>query len=145
MIYMDTELIKNELRSSGIKNTRAKSILLHILKNSNAPIDVSTLHMQCKQDTPVNLVTIYRSLQQFHDKDLVQEFHGQNGVVQYEYIHKGAKAHPHFQCEQCKKVICLGELSFNDALYFSNMAKQHTINSINITLNGTCKACQLSQ
>ena len=86
MIYMDTESIKNELRNSGIKNTRAKSVLLHILKNSNAPIDVSTLHAQSQQETPVNLVTVYRSLQQFNEKNLVQEFHGQYLVQVYKAV-----------------------------------------------------------
>jgi len=142
MVCMNNEEIKNELKEKGIKNTRAKSVLLHILKNSHSPIDVNSLHMQCQKETSVNLVTIYRSLQQFGEKGLAQEFHGKDGIVQYEYIHKGAKAHPHFQCEKCKQVICLGELEFDDALYFSNMAKQHKVSSINITLNGLCEQCR---
>ena len=138
---MNNDTIKEELREKGIKNTKAKSILLHILKRSKGPMDVNSLHVECQKETSVNLVTVYRSLQQFHERELVQEFLGKDGAVQYEYIHQGSKAHPHFQCEKCNSVLCLGELGFDDALYFSNMAKQHKVKSINITLNGLCEAC----
>lgn len=139
---MNSDQIKEELKSKGIKNTRAKSVLLDILKKNNAPMDASHLHEMCNRETSVNLVTVYRSLQQFHEKELIQEFLGKDGVVKYEYTHKGANAHPHFQCEKCNTVVCLGELGFKDALYFSNMAKQHKVTSINITLNGVCAKCQ---
>ena len=139
---MINDTIKAELREKGIKNTKAKGILLHILKRNKGPMGVNSLHMECEKETSVNLVTVYRSLQQFHERDLVQEFLGKDGVVQYEYIHIGSKAHPHFQCEKCDKVLCLGELGFDDALHFSNMAKQHKVKSINITLNGVCEECQ---
>lgn len=138
---MINDTIKEELREKGIKNTKAKGLLLHILKNNKGPLDVNTLHSECQKETSVNLVTVYRSLQQFHERDLVQEFLGKDGAVQYEYMHQGSKAHPHFQCEKCSKVLCLGELGFDDALHFSHMAKKHKVKSINITLNGVCEAC----
>lgn len=139
---MNSSEIKKELNEKGIKNTNAKSILLHILKNSKAPKDVSYLHGECLKVTPVNLATVYRTLRQFNEKNIVQEFLGNDGVARYEYLHQGASSHPHFQCEACHQVICLGELHFDDALYFSNMAKEHKINSINITLTGMCDNCQ---
>ena len=105
-------------------------------------MDVNSLHLECEKSISVNLVTIYRSLQQFHEKGLVQEFLAKDGVTQYEYVKQGAIAHPHFQCEKCEKVFCLGELGFDDALYFSNMVKKHKVNSINITLTGVCEKCQ---
>lgn len=138
---MNDEAIKNELKEKGIKNTRAKSALLNILKQKNKPIDVNSLHKECQELTPVNLVTVYRTLQQFHEKGLVQEFLDKDSVTQYEYVNKNGQAHPHFQCSECGTVFCLGALAFDDALYFSNMAKKHKVNSINITLNGICEAC----
>ena len=141
MVCMNSDEIKEELREKGIKNTRAKGLLLHILKNAEAPMDVNSLHRACQKETSVNLVTVYRTLQQFHEKELVEEFVGKDGVSQYEYLQKGSIAHPHFQCEKCNRVICMEELGFDDALYFSNMAKQHRVNSINITLNGVCEDC----
>ncbi|MGC9350407.1 MAG: Fur family transcriptional regulator [Sulfurovum sp.] len=138
---MNSDEIKEELREKGIKNTRAKSLLLYLLKNAEAPMDVNSLHAESQKETSVNLVTVYRTLQQFHEKALVQEFVGQDGVTQYEYRRKGSTAHPHFQCEKCNRVFCLEELDFDAALYFSNMAKEHKVNSVNITLNGVCEAC----
>lgn len=134
--------IKEELKQKGIKNTRAKNALLHILKSRKTPVDVNTLHQACEKITPVNLVTVYRTLQQFHEKQLVQEFLDQDSVTRYEYIDAHARAHPHFQCRKCHTVYCLGALGFDDALYFSNMAKTHQVTSINITLNGICEQCR---
>ncbi|MEA1983815.1 MAG: Fur family transcriptional regulator [Campylobacterota bacterium] len=139
---MNDNQVKDELKQKGIKNTRAKSALLQILKNNSAPMDVNTLHKECQKMTSVNLVTVYRTLQQFHEKRLVQEFLDKDSVTQYEYISLESRAHPHFQCQTCNKVFCLGELSFEDALYFSNMASKHKVNTINITLNGVCAECQ---
>lgn len=138
---MNDTKVKEELQKKGIKNTRAKSTLLHILKNNKAPMDVNRLHKECQKTTSVNLVTVYRTLQQFHEKRLVQEFLDKDSVTQYEYINQDSQAHPHFQCEKCNAVFCLGALSFDDALYFSNMAKKYQVNTINITLNGVCAEC----
>ena len=140
---MNSDEIKNELKQKGIKNTRAKSTLLDILKNNKAPMDVNTLHKECQKITSVNLVTVYRTLQQFHEKQLVQEFLDKDSVTQYEYINQNSRAHPHFQCEKCNTVFCLGELSFDNALYFANMANKHKVHTINITLNGICENCQV--
>lgn len=142
IVYMNSNEIKEELNKKGVKNTRAKSLILHILKNSTRPKDASYLHKESCKVAPVNLATVYRTLRQFKEKNIVQEFLSGDGVIQYEYIHQGTKSHPHFQCEACHQVICLGELSFDDALYFSNMAKEHIIKSINITLIGICGYCQ---
>lgn len=139
---MYSDEIKEELQQKGIKNTRVKGILLKILKESHSPIDANKLHKECEKESHVNLVSVYRTLKQFHEKKIVQEFVRNDGVIQYEYIRQGSKAHPHFQCEKCHNVFCLDELGFDDALYFSNMAKHHQIHSINITLNGVCERCQ---
>jgi len=139
---MNEQEIKDELKQHGIKNTSAKSTLLCILKNNKAPMSVNNLYQECKKITSVNLVTVYRTLEQFHEKKIVQEFLDKDSVTQYEYISQDSLAHPHFQCEKCDTVFCLGELIFNDALYFANMANEHKVHSINITLNGICQACQ---
>lgn len=138
---MNNEEIKEELKIKGIKNTRAKSALLGILKSNSTPMDVNRLHKECEKITSVNLATVYRTLQQFHENNLVQEFLDKDSVTQYEYVNQKSRAHPHFQCEKCNTVFCLGELSFDDALYFSNMANKHKVQKINITLNGLCEDC----
>ena len=138
---MINESIKEELKEKGIKNTRAKSVLLGILKQNERPMDINSLHKESQKITPLNLVTVYRTLEQFHERGLVQEFLGKESIKQYEYIEQNAQAHPHFSCEKCGELFCLGALSFEDALYFSNMAPHHKLHSINITLSGICESC----
>lgn len=117
-------------------------ISFSLLKSNTAPMDVNALHHECQKVTSVNLVTVYRSLQQFHEKGLVQEFLGKNSVAQYEYISEKFHAHPHFECKECGMVSCLGGLSLQDTLYFSNMVSKHKVKNISITLNGVCEKCQ---
>ncbi len=138
---MKNETIKEELKEKGIKNTKAKSVLLSILKSNERPMDVNSLHKESQKLTPINLVTVYRTLEQFHEKGLVQEFLGKESTKQYEYIEQNAQAHPHFSCEKCGELFCLKPLGFDDALYYSNMAERHKVHSINITLSGVCEKC----
>lgn len=138
---MNDETIKEKLKAKGIKNTRAKSVLLEILKQNEKPMDANALYRESQKMTPLNLVTVYRTLEQFHEKGLVQEFVGKESIKQYEYIDKNAKAHPHFSCDKCGTLYCLDALEFEDALYFSNMAARHKVLAINITLSGICEAC----
>lgn len=138
---MNNEALRHELHGQGIKNTPKKATLLGVLKESAMPITATDLHLICKKTISLDVATVYRTLQQFKEKGMVREFLGNDGIIQYEYIGEQAKAHPHFQCEKCHGVVCLGELSFEDALYFSNMAKNHQIRSINVTLSGVCESC----
>lgn len=133
---------KEELHFFGIKNTKNKAILLEFLKNSTMPLTASELHLKCSQESKMDVATVYRTLQQFKEKSILKEILGGDSVVRYEYVGQDSKPHPHFQCEQCRELICLDALGFEDALYFSNMAKQHKIHSINITLSGICEGCQ---
>ena len=142
---MINENIKEELREKGIKNTRAKSILLEVLKKNHKPMDVSALHKESQKTIPLNLVTVYRTLEQFHEKGLVQEFLGKESTKQYEYIDQNTRAHPHFACDKCGLLFCLDALGFDDALYFSNMGARHKVLSINITLSGICESCLLDK
>lgn len=139
---MNQETIKSELHRIGIKNTPKKAAILEIIKNQAAPLDASKLHLKASRHVTMDIATVYRTLQQFKEKGIVKEFLGRDGVIQYEYIGSGIQAHPHFQCERCLAVTCLDALGFEDAIYFSNMAKNHTIHSIDVTLSGVCESCQ---
>lgn len=139
---MKNEAIKNELHQIGIKNTRNKAIILDILKSMTIPVTANKLHLKCSEILKMDIVTVYRTLQQFKEKGIIREFLGSDGIINYEYAGLSSRPHPHFQCEKCHEVTCLGELGFDDALYFSNMAKHHKINTITITLSGICESCQ---
>lgn len=138
---MKNEEIKSELQRIGIKNTQNKALILEVIKKVQSPIAANELHLECSKVLKMDIATIYRTLQQFKEKEVVREFLGNDGIINYEYVGIKARPHPHFQCEKCHEVICLGELGFDDALYFSNMAGHHKVKSINITLGGLCEQC----
>lgn len=139
---MYKEQIKQELNRIGVKNTAKKAVILENLKNNSVPINANELHKKCTKIVAMDIVTVYRTLQQFRQKGIVQEFLGNDGVIKYEYTAPKSQPHPHFQCEKCHDVVCLGELGFEDAIYFANMAQKNRIRSINITLSGLCESCQ---
>lgn len=138
---MKNQEVKLELQRIGIKNTQKKALILEVMKNLQAPINANELHLKCSEVLKMDIATIYRTLQQFREKEIVREFLGNDGIINYEYVGITSRTHPHFQCEKCHDVICLGELGFDDALYFSNMAGHHKVKSINITLGGLCEKC----
>lgn len=133
---------KTQLNSIGVKNTPQKATILKFISESSVPITVNDLHLMCIKELVMDIATVYRTLQQFKEKGIVHTLSGSEGVVHYEYTGQNFHSHPHFQCERCHEFICLEALGFEDAIYFSNMAKNHKVNSINITLSGVCERCQ---
>lgn len=139
---MKTEDIKEILHRAGIKNTPKKRVILKFLIESNLPISANSLHKECLKEIELDSVTVYRTLLQLKEGGVIKDIVGSGGVVHYEYQRDDFKAHPHFQCEECDALICLGALGFEDAIYLSNMANSHKVNSINLTLKGICEECQ---
>lgn len=133
--------IATQLHAVGIKNTPKKALILKVIIDSQRPLTANKLHLECSKQLKLDLVTVYRTLGQFKQKGIVLEILGSHSSVYYEYSGSSSHAHPHFQCEKCQELICLSPLSFNDALYFSKMASQHKINTVNISLSGLCENC----
>lgn len=133
-----------ELKQTGIKNTKNKVAILRMLKEIKRPVGANELHYACSQTTPMNLATVYRTLQQFEKGGLLRALPGKEGVL-YEYSGAERAEHPHFRCERCGELFCLEPLGFDAALFFSALAKHHRVDKVGLLLSGLCERCRRSE
>ncbi|MEL7563771.1 MAG: transcriptional repressor [Dehalobacterium sp.] len=64
--------IGDDLKRSGLKNTRCGSAILEILEQSNQPVTAEAVyHDLNEKNMPVSLSTVYRTLEALVDKNLI--------------------------------------------------------------------------
>lgn len=92
------------LRKKNIKVTKGRVIILQIILNSPQAISANVINEQCKKSGHnIDLSTVYRSLELFEQKDIVEKFDLGNGEYSYKI-----KEHTHkhiLECSLCKKKI----------------------------------------
>lgn len=95
----------------------------------------------------VDTVTVYRTLNTFAHKKLVHRVRGENRTWLYAMSDGNADAppqhlHPHFVCDECGKVECLGDaeipLSFVESL---GVSTEYSVTWPEVVLHGLCPRC----
>jgi Fur family ferric uptake transcriptional regulator len=130
-----------ELKQAGIKNTKNKALILRALKSTRHPVSANELHRLCTDTDPVNVATVYRTLQQFGACGIARELPGKDSTLLYEYSGAGSGEHPHFRCERCDTLFCLEGFGTDAARLFAAMARPHRVKQASLTLTGLCERC----
>lgn len=98
---MDYEAL---LRKRKIKVTRGRIVILKIIENSSQAISADNIYEQCRENGHnVDLSTVYRSLDLFEQKDIVEKFNLGDGKYNYKL-----KKHNHkhiIECSLCHKEV----------------------------------------
>lgn len=128
-----------ELKKAGLKVTHPRLLILGILQNpANQHIsaeDVYKILIEAAED--VGLATVYRVLNQFDEKGVVERHHFESGKSVFELNNK--QHHDHLVCLKCGKVI-----EFEDDVIEQcqkDVAAQHmmTLTHHSLYLYGECK------
>ena len=92
------------LKERKIKVTRGRIIILEIIDNSSQAISADNIYEQCKEKGHnVDLSTVYRSLDLFEQKDIIEKFNLGDGKYNYKF-----KEHKHkhvIECSLCHKEV----------------------------------------
>jgi len=136
--YNAVELLKEK----NIKITKERTSILEEIININTPFNANELYLNISSSIYVDLATVYRTLHTFKEKGLVKEILYTNGFQYYGFSYNHNSMHPHFICENCKKVYCLGSLSQKGPLYFTDSMPNFTVKNVAIIINGICKDCK---
>ncbi len=116
------------------------AILGEILE-STRPLSASELYERIVARVPLDLATVYRTLNLLRERRLVREITDANGTQYYEIACIHNPAHPHFKCLRCSRISCLPALEGGDA-EFARVAGNCEIHEISITLSGICGNCR---
>ncbi|WP_300349542.1 Fur family transcriptional regulator [Clostridium sp.] len=128
--------VKEIFKAKGIKVTKARILIYQLLKETDRSITADYIYGNC---TGINLSTVYRTLEIFLEKDLVDKFELGDGKSSYNLKKKNLHKHI-LECDLCHKEIevpCpmrqIEELLRNQTGF---KIKEH-----NLTLKGICEQC----
>lgn len=130
------------LKKNNIRATVRKVAILRAVFESGNPVNADELHERVSDYMPVDLVTVYRTLNAFKKSGLVREINDPTGVQYFEVAGVGNPSHAHFKCTECLKLLCL-ECATSDALAaVPDVGDEFDVREVWITLSGICKDCK---
>lgn len=94
-----------------IRKTKSLRQVLQVFEDSTQALSAIELFESLKSE--MNKSTVYRTLDRLEDEGIIHSFLGGGGLKWYAKCHNCTSQehediHPHFQCNQCGKVDCLG-------------------------------------
>lgn len=97
------EELKDDLRNVGLKASQARLELYEQLIKKRCAITADELFQSVKQKG-IDFSTVYRNLNTFVNKGLVQSIHTGDGVARFEILKQAGHHHHHLICRRCKKI-----------------------------------------
>ena len=128
------------LRSVHLRQTKPRLEILQAMLKSDAPLTQEQIADKIGPDAP-NKTTIYRTLTQLVDKNLVHQAYLDDRTAHFELAHHCGEhqCHPHFTCRQCHKTQCLTGIH----VPLVKLPKNYTIRRQQIHIEGFCADCQM--
>lgn len=90
-------------------------------------------------------ITIYRTLKTFEDKGIIHSISNDTGEVKYALCDEHCTPinhldqHPHFHCDQCKKITCLESI----VIPRLDLPDGYLEKEKNMMIKGICPSCQV--
>ena len=132
-------MIKEIFKEKGIKVTKARIAIYELLEEEIKGITADYIYMVCRQrGYNINLSTVYRTLDIFEEKELVDKFLLGEGIKNF-IIKK--KNHNHIvECDLCHKEIEVPCPMHQIEEILKNQTG-FTLTDHSITLKGICEEC----
>jgi Fur family transcriptional regulator, ferric uptake regulator len=132
------------LRKSGLRRTPVRVGVMEVLTRSGRPMSVPQILGKLRGS--VDTVTVYRTLNTFARKKLVHRVRGEDRSWLYAASDvidaRPQHLHPHFVCDACGKVECLGGAQIPRSLVASlGVSPGYDVSYPEVVLHGTCPRC----
>lgn len=136
----DGQILEN-LRNSGLKKTSVRIAVLKYL--SEGVKALSQPEIEILFEGRENRVTIYRVLRDLEEKGLIHKVYDVEGTARFALCrscteHQHHDEHLHFNCVECKNVICLDDVHISVPI----LPQGFQIKNIHFTIEGICKNCK---
>ena len=133
------------LRKSGLRRTPVRASVMEVLTRGGRPMTVTQILARLKG---VDTVTVYRTLNTFVRKKLVHRVRGEDRSWLFAISDLDRPAlehlHPHFVCDECGKVECLGDAQIPQTLVRSlGVGSQYDVTYPEVVLHGVCPKCHV--
>lgn len=138
--------VGEKLRAKECKlTTRRELILKVLLENNDKHLSAEEVYNLVKRKAPdMGLATVYRTLELFHEFDIIHAMDFGDGRKRYEFgAEEGQNHHHHHHliCTRCGAIIEVNEDLLEELE--SRVSKQHdfTITDHQLKIFGVCKQC----
>ena len=127
------------LRSVHLRQTEPRLVILQVLLKTDTPLAQEQIAEEIGPDAP-NKTTIYRTLTQLVDKNLVHQAYLEDRTAHFELAHHCGEhqCHPHFTCTRCRQTQCLTET----ATPLIQLPEGFVMHRQQIHIEGLCEKCQ---
>ena len=132
---------EQRLSAAGLRITRQRKLILHILERSGGHLDACQIHHRARdRESRLSLSTVYRTLAVLKESGLVRELHLDDEHHHYELDRQDE--HSHLVCLSCGRVVEVESLPFAQAA--QSVGQQHGFHVTNthVELTGTCQRCR---
>ncbi len=140
---MDIKEIKELLKKNGLKLTSPRLKVLEVFFSADRAVTYGEILAIVKA---IDRVTIYRTLKLLEDIELIHLITGPGDGPAYALSTRkggtqtGFKQHLHFCCTQCHGIFCLTD----HAVPVITLPERYQVHSMNLVVNGLCRACNFS-
>lgn len=138
---METESHKEYLHRYGLKNTKARNLVLQMLLTHQGVLTAENIYQQLLQSgQSINVSTVYRILEMFTEKKLTEKTYLPD-IRKYGFsLHSPGHTH-RLICLRCHKVVELGHCPLSEFEKKVTDNTQFQIVGHNLELYGYCPAC----
>lgn len=128
------------MMQSGLRNTKTRLQVLELLFAHKRPLDATEIFdLLRKQNCIVDQVTIYRILEVFSQKGLVERLQLQEGKFRYELA---GEEHHHLICSECGKIEDISDCGLDQMEKTIKRKKGFLVRRHSLEFFGICSICQ---
>lgn len=130
--------VKSMIKSHGMSYTKPRRAILEVLLKEHGPFSADEIHQRLP-DKLCDLATVFRTLKQFREKNLVIPVKFDEDFTRYEF-NDPHHHHHHVVCTQCQKMTTLEDCFLE---LFEKKLKKLGYQDISHTLEffGVCPKC----
>ena len=131
------------LKHSGLGQTANRLRVLEIIGNRSHPPSAQEIIDELNKSHEVNRVTVYRILELFVEKRLVERISAGDRSFRYGLApNANHQPHSHFYCLECREMECLSPDQFN--LDTQPLARSFLglIERVEVRFDGICEGCR---
>lgn len=129
------------LNDSGLKKTTSRLAIIDILEKQKIPADVPTILKELRlKKILTNQVTVYRILNNFLEKGIINRIELHEGKFRFELARR--KHHHHLVCQNCGKIEDVEDSLIQKLEKQITMKKKFMVKDHSLEFFGLCAPCQ---
>lgn len=138
---MESKRCKEIFKKNDIKATKQRELVFQLLTDSDVPLAAEEIYVKLmEKEKNMSLSTIYRILDVFVSKGLVQKSNITNNKAIYEVMGMGHKHH--IICISCGKIIALDHCPIQEYEKALERETEFDITSHKLVFFGYCAECR---